>query len=406
MQKILIYSPEITRRIRYVFDFILNEFSGFETEYTTDKEQLKFSETRYINYSKEKISDEIHFPSDDFMFETEISDTVDFDRLNPVGRIFYALSRYEEYLPNQKDRHDRLSGVGRVYQTPFVDALIIEFQKQLKSVYPDMTFKERKFEIILTSDIDQAWKYRHKGFVRTWGGILSDLFKGNFREISKRRAVIWGGKKDPFDCFDYFKSLKGKYDFQMIFFWLLGDYAKFDKNNSPNNGAFRRKIKEVSEWSDFGIHPSYESTKYKIKLKVEIGRLAGILEKPVHRSRQHYIKLNFPETYRNLIECGITDDHTMAYADVTGFRAGTTASFHWFDLKNDEITKLKIHPFCAMDVSMRNYMKLSAEESIQELARLKSEIKKVNGQMTLLFHNSNLDEGWEGWKEVLESVFE
>ncbi|MGB3454211.1 MAG: polysaccharide deacetylase family protein [Moheibacter sp.] len=406
MQKILIYSPEITRRIRYVFDFILNEFSGIETEYTTDKEQLKSSEIPSINYSKEKIGNEIHFPSDDFMFDSEISDAVIFDRLNPVGMIFYALSRYEEYLPNPRDRHERLSGVGRVYRTPFVDVLIIEFQKQLKDAFPDLEFKKRKFEIILTSDVDQAWKYKHKGFVRTCGGLLTDLFKGDFKEISKKRAVIWGGKKDPFDSFDYFKSLKEKYDFQMIFFWLLGDYAKFDKNSSPNNGAFRRKIREVSEWSDFGIHPSYESSKYKIKLKVEIGRLAGILEKPVHRSRQHYIKLNLPETYRNLIENKITDDYTMAYADVTGFRAGTTTAFHWYDLKKEEITKLKIHPFCAMDVSMRNYMKLSAEESIRELARLKSEIKKVDGQMILLFHNSNLDEGWEGWKEVLESVME
>lgn len=406
MQKILVYSSEITPRIRYVFDFILNEFSEIETEYTTDKEQLKFSKIPSINYSKEKIGDEIHFLSDDFMFETEISDSVVFDSLNPIGKIFYALSRYREYLPNPKDRHNRLSGVGKVYQTPFVDALIIGFQKQLKDAFPDLEFKKRKFEIILTSDIDQAWKYRHKGFVRTFGGILTDLFKGNFKEILEKRAVIWGGKKDPFDSFDYFKSLKEKYDFQMIFFWLLGDFSKFDKNNSYNNGAFRRKIREVSEWSDFGIHPSYESSKYKIKLKVEIGRLAGILGKPVHWSRQHYIRLNLPETYQNLIQDGITDDYTMAYADVTGFRAGTTTAFHWYDLKNEEITKLKIHPFCAMDVSMRNYMKLSAEESIRELARLKSEIKKVDGQMILLFHNSNLGEDWEGWKQVLESVFE
>jgi len=405
MQKVLIYSPEITARIRYVFDFILNEFSGIETEYTTDKEQLKSSEIPSVNYSKEKIADEIHFQSDDFMFETSISDDVAFDRLNPVGKIFYALSRYEEYLPNPKDRHNRLPGVGRVYQTPFVDELIIEFQKQLKDAFPDLKFKKRKFEIILTSDVDQAWKYRHKGFIRTCGGILTNLFKGDFKEISKKRAVILGEKKDPFDSFDYFRMLKEKHDFQMIFFWLLGDYAKFDKNTSPGNGAFRQKIREVSEWSDFGIHPSYESSEHKIKLRVEIDRLEEILGKPVHRSRQHYIRLNLPETYRSLIENGITDDYSMAYADITGFRAGTTATFHWYDLGKEEITKLKIHPFCAMDVTMRNYMKLPAEESIQELARLKSEIKKVDGRMILLFHNSNLDEDWEGWKEVLESVF-
>ena len=95
----------------------------------------------------------------------------------------------------------------------------------------------------------------------------------------------------------------------------------------------------------------------------------------------------------------------MAYADETGFRAGTCTPFFWYDLSKEEKTELKIHPFCAMDVAMRNYMQLTIEESIKEIQRLKSEIEKVNGQMVVLFHNSNFRENWEGWENVMESLF-
>ena len=94
----------------------------------------------------------------------------------------------------------------------------------------------------------------------------------------------------------------------------------------------------------------------------------------------------------------------MAYADETGFRAGTCTPFYWYDLEKEKKTELKIYPFCAMEVSMRNYMQLNPEEAIAELQRLKHEIRKVKGNMTVLFHNSNLTEEWKDWKKVLDSI--
>lgn len=406
MQKILIYSAKITERISYIFDFILNEFSGIEAEFTTDKSLIKNTEWPIINYSDEKIGNEIFLKSDDFMFEIGISDKINFDELNNIGKCFYALSRYEEYLPNEKDMHGRLSGKNRVYKIPFIDSWVMDFQRELKTVYPKLEFKKRNFEIILTSDVDQAWKYKNKGFFRTFGGLFTDLLKGNFNEISKKQKVILGKQRDPFDTYIYFKKLSQKYNLQLIFFWLMADYSKFDKNIPVKNHNFQKLIQRVSEWSEVGIHPSYKSFDQPEKVKTEIRRLEMILDNPVTKSRQHYLRLSFPETYQNLIANGIADDYTMAYADETGFRAGTTTPFFWYDLEKEEKTGLKIHPLCAMEVAMRNYMKLNPKQAKKELSRLKTEIKKVNGQMMLLFHNSNLNDDWEGWNEVLESTLE
>lgn len=391
--------------MQYIFDFVLNEFLGIAFEITGNIQFFEAATQPKINYSEQNSGSGIHLQSDEFMFENSLNPELKFDELNPVGKCFYALSRYEEYLPHPKDKHGRFSGVGKVYKTPFVDKWVLEFKKELSTKYPDLTFKKREFEFILTSDADQAWKYKHKGFMRTGGGLLKDLLKGDFSGFATKNRILKGKQKDPFDTFDYFKDLKEKHGFKMIFFWLLADYAEFDKNNPVNNPAFRHKIREISEWAEFGIHPSYASNENPAKLKTEIGRLEEILSKKVTKSRQHYINLSFPDTYRNLLANKITDDYTMAYADETGFRAGTSTPFFWFDLNNNQSTKLKVHPFCAMEVSMRNYMKLSKEEAITELVRLKSEIKKVDGQMMILFHNSNLNEDWTGWDKVLESVF-
>ena len=411
MQKILVYTPKITPRVQYIFDFILREFSGIEFELTTNFQFFEASDLPKINYSKEKFENEIHLVSDELMFEKIISDKIKFEELNEIGKIFFALSRYEEYLPQEKDVHGRISGKGKVYKTPFVDNWILKFQEKLKAKYPELNFKKRTFEMILTCDVDQTWKYKNKGFLRTYGAFFKDLIQLNFKEFSTRKNVILGKEKDEFDTFEFYEMLRQaqhdkKENFRMIFFWLMADYAKFDKNNPVANLFFQEKIREVSKWAEIGIHPSYASNSHSDKLKIEIQRLENISGQKITKSRQHFIQLNLPETYQKLIQHGIEEDYTMAYADETGFRAGTCTPFFWYDLSKDEKTELKAHSFCAMDVTLRNYLKLNPNEASEELIRLKKEIQRVNGQMITLFHNSNFGKEWNGWKVVLENLFQ
>lgn len=408
--KILIYTPVITPRIQYIFDFVLKEFSGIDFEFTSDLGLFESAQLPRINYSKENIADTIFLKSDEFLVENNISQNIRFDDLNDIGKLFFALTRYEEYRPQVRDIHDRITGKNKVYKTPFVDTWILNFQKELNSQYSHLKFNKREFEMILTCDVDQAWKYKHTGFIRTYGGFIKDLAKFDFGQFNLRRQVISGRMSDAFETFEYFRELisgnsKDGQKVRMIFFWLMGDYNKFDRNNPVNNPYFIELIRSVSTWAETGIHPSYTSNFSPKNLKIEIERLEKCSGKKITKSRQHFIKLRLPETYRNLIENGIEEDYTMAYADETGFRAGTCTPFYWYDLSREEKTNLKVHSFCAMDVTLRNYMKLTPQKASEELMRLKSEIAKVDGQMITLFHNSNLNGDWEDWKEVLESIF-
>ena len=113
-----------------------------------------------------------------------------------------------------------------------------------------------------------------------------------------------------------------------------------------------------------------------------------------------------PETYQTLIKNGITEDHTMGYSTHLGFRAGIAAPFYWFDLENNIQTKLKLVPFCAMDITPLHYRKESPDKAIKTLRNLMEKVNDVGGLFVSLWHNESFSETerWRGWRVVYESL--
>ena len=125
------------------------------------------------------------------------------------------------------------------------------------------------------------------------------------------------------------------------------------------------------------------------------------LKKNTIRSRQHFLKLETPKTYQNLIKAGIKEDYTMGYATEIGFRASIASPYFWYDLENEKATNLLITPFQVMDVTLKNYLKLSPEKALEEIQTLIQNTKAVNGTFSTLWHNSSFDDKeWKGWREM------
>ena len=53
--------------------------------------------------------------------------------------------------------------------------------------------------------------------------------------------------------------------------------------------------------------------KKKKLLKIEIERLQKIIHKNILNSRQHYIKLDMPNMYKNLLNSSIKNDYSMGF---------------------------------------------------------------------------------------------
>ncbi len=139
-----------------------------------------------------------------------------------------------------------------------------------------------------------------------------------------------------------------------------------------------RVIKNVAKDGTVGIHPSYYSDDGEklIKEKKAVEHISG---KHINISRQHYIRLRLPATYRMLIKNEIADDYSMGYGSHLGFRAGTGNSFPWYDLEQETTTPLRVHPFCFMDTTAHFEAKLSAMEAFERLNAM-SKILERDGQ--------------------------
>jgi hypothetical protein len=217
-----------------------------------------------------------------------------------------------------------------------------------------------------------------------------------------------GKERDPYDTYQFLDSVFKGNEEKVKFFFLLGDYAQFDKNVSHENRHFQRLILNISQKYDVGIHPSFAGFLHGCHGKVikESGRLKKITGKEILKSRQHYLNLKFPKTYQNLIKAGISEDYTMGFADQTGFRAGICTPFYFYDLINETKTNLLIAPFQIMDGTLLHYQSLSPEAAFDEIKSIMTEIKNVGGTFVSIWHNETINDlgEWKGYRDVFEKM--
>jgi hypothetical protein len=425
-----IFADKITHRTKYIFNLIFKDILGVNFILTDSPEEFKKMSGAKISYSVNPIADELHFTARHLLLESGITEQniamFDYEGqkvffatgkssalpFDVFAASFFLVSRYEEYLPHIRDSHDRFDAKDSLafrngfLQKPVVNIWVNRIKEILKTRFPDIVFPERKYEFISTIDIDNAYAYREKGFTRTIGGYLKSLSKLDIKEIVERNKVLLGLQKDPYDTYEFQLEMLKKYKFKSIYFILLGDYGENDKNLPPESEKFQALIKMLGDYADVGIHPSYGSNKSKEQLKKEVDRLSKILHRDITQSRQHFLKLTLPDTYRNLIDLDIRDDYTMGFAAQVGFRASICTPFNFYDLDMELETKLKVHPFAVMEGTLKYYMNIEPENAMDKIRPLIDEVKAVKGSFITLWHNDTMNDQklWKGWKSVYEEM--
>jgi hypothetical protein len=325
---------------------------------------------------------------------------------------FFMISRYEEYLPQQKDKFDRIIAensnayIHNFLHISVVDHWALILRKEIEKLYPSLIFPVRKFTYIPTIDVDIAYAYKFRNHIRLTGATVRSIIKGDFKDNHRRYRTLLRNDRDPYDTFDIITDLCYEYGFDPTFFFLLGRYGRFDKNISADTIELHGLIKKIHIKYKVGIHPSYGSNLNDNLLQNEINILEKITGQAVTKSRQHFLKIKLPETYQKLIACGIREDYTMGYASQVGFRAGTSTPFQFYDLSTEKETFLKVYPFQVMDGTLNQYLGLTPNEAISIIVKIINEIKLVNGTFISLWHNESLSEirEWIGWREVYYSM--
>ena len=420
-----IYSEYKTNRLEYILNVIFSQILSVEYSLITHLNALN-TEQPTLNYSSQFIENAIQIKPHTLLFETEIQqqdirveNNYYFFRTNNTGiqfdifaSSFYMISRYEEYFPSKLDSHLRFCAENSLaYKSHFLEKAVVnrwalELKTQLLKQFPNLTIKTSSYQFLSTIDIDNAFAFKAKNPIRLIGGFIKALIRADFEDIKARISYLIFNKKDPFDVYDYISSLHQKNQIKTVFFFLVGKNTRYDKNIKISNTHYQNLIQKIAQESLIGIHPSYYSNANINILQSEINSLQSLVNKNITISRQHFLKLTLPDSYKKLLQLNIKEDYTMGFASQVGFRAGICTPFLWFDLEENKSTDLKIIPFQVMDGTLNQYLKLKPKEALNLIESIKKEVKSVNGLFVTLWHNESLSEirEWKGWRTVYEQM--
>lgn len=324
-----------------------------------------------------------------------------------IASTYFLISRYEEMVRRDvRDEHGRFPGRESLpYRAGFIDSPIVEEYGKLLRKYlfnsgievADPPTKIKK--VYLTHDLDYLAHYRS---IR---GFMAGLYHGLHRPKEGNRALkSFFGKleNDPWYTFPWLFELNeqtrktlGNKRCETILFIRAG--AGLAKEDQPillyHTPDFQTLIKLSKTYNiSYGLHASYDAGHHPKRLNEERKNLKRIVHRKIRYNRHHFLRCREPEDMEYLSKALITDDFTMGYADISGFRLGTCKPVKWINPITKQLTALTLHPLTIMDASLsdKRYMFLNAHDANAYCTQLIDRVEQWNGELVILWHNTSV----------------
>jgi len=335
-----------------------------------------------------------------------------------IAGTYFLISRYEEMVrPETRDVHGRFPGTESLpYKAGFIDSpLVDEYSKLLRHQLREAgcAIEEppaRIRKIYLTHDVDQLSHYRNlRGFM---GGILRGLRWPN--EGNKAIKSYFGGlRNDPWYTMPWLfkldntvrQALGEERCEPIVFIKVGGGSRREDKPFVTHHIQDFQSLLKLCRLKNIiiGLHASYEAGIHPARITDEKKHLERVSKREITYSRHHYLDTREPKDMQELIDVGITDDFTLGYADVAGFRLGTCRPVKWINPHTRMVTGLTLHPLTIMDstLSDKRYMYMNAHEAYEYCIRLINMVESWNGELVLLWHNTSVEDNPQSYHRKL-----
>lgn len=325
-----------------------------------------------------------------------------------LAAIFYLIARLEEHEKNGKlDEHGRYPAERSVLyaddmlEYPIVDQWVAQIRNRIESRLGVKVCKEEAFEWWNTVDIDQVYASHGKSLPRRLGNMGRKIVNGELDEF----ATLWGtlfAERDPFD--NLIEMAQSTH--RNIAFIQLGGDTDFDKATAIDATHIKLAVEASKNQYEWGLHPSYDTSKSSSILQSEVDMFSSFFGTVPQMSRQHYLRFDLPNTAYQLSQIGIKTDFSMGYASHLGFRAGTSRPFPLFDVKARKPLNIDAVPFSVMDVTLKKYLQLNPQESLERIGVLIERTRLTHGLFVSLWHNESLGtiDGWKGWSDVFDQM--
>jgi hypothetical protein len=424
---IRIYCERSSSRLDHCLRFIFHRVLQAEYLLVSDRGQ-----SVEICYSETPSGNSVHIRPDGLLYETGLraatnrypaftdhaallnsESSLSVFPFDLFSAVFYCISRYEEWLRFAPDAHGRYEPsaatllAGDRVLVPWADRWIAALRKSLKRSFPQLSLKDPQLQLLATIDVDNLYAYKRKGVLRTLGGALKDVVRGDLNGLKERITVLSGRKRDPFDIYEEVSEWCSVQGIPLVCFFLYGGRTRHDRTIRPSRKAYGDAFRSVlSAGASLGIHPSYDSCEHGEMISDETTRLAAHCGRQVLFSRQHYLRFDIRTTPALLRKAGIRIDFTMGFASEPGFRAGTAYPFHYYDFGNECGGELLLVPFCAMDGAYTVYQNRSPDESLRSLLALRKSVEATGGWFVTVFHERTFSERhYPGFSEIFRKVY-
>lgn len=320
-----------------------------------------------------------------------------------IASAYFLLTRYEEIRRRDiRDTHGRFPGKESLpYRAGFIDRPIVDEYGRLLRDWLRQSgleqieeFDPKILKIWLTHDIDIPF------FCRSLRSLVRESLKGC--GPAKAWQIFKGPlTEDPYYTLpwlsrhaDILKRSFGDGRCETLLFLKAGGKSQEDKPHYPLWAKDIRTLIAESRRAHYqiGLHSSYDAGIEPALIGAEKATLEKYLGTPVRFNRHHFLASREPEDLDWLEREGFTDDFTMGYADVAGFRLGTARPVRWINPENRRLSSLTLHPLTIMDRSLNDprYMGLTYNEALIYCSRLITQAKRVNGELVLLWHNNSV----------------
>ncbi|MDT8402354.1 MAG: hypothetical protein RQ743_11720 [Bacteroidales bacterium] len=418
-----VYTTDQSPRLEYAVDLVLGNILGLSYIITDSPlEGLPL-----INYSYDRAVGGLFIQPEGLLFEKGIRPqeiwVAHFNgiplffqqppeagfQLDIFSFAFYMASRYEEYLPLSSDEHGRFAVESSLaYKHDFLDLPVVDIWSHrlgvtLKLLYPGLLIPAKKYNCLLTIDVDEPFAYKGRGLWHNLSGLLGDMLKG--KNPGKRLSCMTGRMKDEYDTYSYINATAEKYDCEVLYFFSAGA-GKGINNNSirPGRKCYRKLLRRLVSRYVVGLRTSYGPVNFSKLIAREKMMLENAAGKKVTKVRKHHLFLTIADTYRLIESLGIYEDYTMGHVREPGFRAGLARPFKFYDLLREETSRVTIVPYQFVELTYMKYKRYDQKETLKSISNLINRTKEVGGIFVSIWHNTSLaDEGeWERWRKVFE----
>lgn len=328
---------------------------------------------------------------------------------------YWMLSRREELgaahaLDDNQRFRAEASHAGRhgYLERPVVDEWLEVLRRLVRSAWPELPLRETQYRTCVSHDVDSPARYGFIGPLRLTRAMCADALRGRpIRTVLRAPSIRLASARqldprDPYNTFDWIMQRSEDSGLRSAFYFICGHTDhKRDGHYTPEHPAIIDLLRRIhARGHEIGLHPSYHCYRDPEALQTEAARLrracdrAGVRQAEIG-ARMHYLRWEMPTTLHALEAAGVVYDTTPGWAKHPGFRCGTCHEYPAFDPLTKRALRLRIRPLVVMESTVLRGAKDDPAALESRLRQLMETCQRVNGQFTVLWHNTMLEHAWQ-----------